>query len=148
MHWVPEGIYVLRDSQFRTPTNVHITDISLGFGYAGGDETRRGTLLRQTPLGAGRPQNPRHAGRPRRAQIRLRRHHPHASQAGRQGPAHRLHRGALDPHVLHDRGRRLEDAGQGRVGKNPGFKKKTKPSVFFWLFFLVFFLYLPRRESF
>jgi hypothetical protein len=44
----------------------------------------------------------------------------------------------------------------GRVGKNPGFLKKTQPSGFFWVFlfflfffgFFVFFIYLPRRESF
>ncbi len=119
MHWVPVQNLRIRDSQSRTPTNVHIIDISLGLGHAGGDETRCGSLFRQTPYGAGRSQNPRHAGCPRRAQVRLRRHHPHASQAGRQGPAHWLHGGALDIDVLHDRGRRLQDAGQGRVRENP-----------------------------
>ena len=38
---------------------------------------------------------------------------------------------------------------EGRVGKNPGKKKKTA-QWFFLLFwgFLFFFIYLPRRESF
>jgi hypothetical protein len=38
-----------------------------------------------------------------------------------------------------------------RVGKNPGFFKKTQPSGFFWVFlvfFWVFWVFLPRREGF
>jgi hypothetical protein len=44
-----------------------------------------------------------------------------------------------------------------RVGKNPGFFKKTQPSGFFWFFlgffgffgfFWVFLGFLPRREGF
>jgi hypothetical protein len=44
-----------------------------------------------------------------------------------------------------------------RVGKNPGFFKKTQPSGFFWVFlgffgffgfFWVFLGFLPRREGF
>jgi hypothetical protein len=39
-----------------------------------------------------------------------------------------------------------------RVGKNPGLKIKIKnsPVVFFWVcwVFLIFFIYLPRRQSF
>jgi hypothetical protein len=63
--------------------------------------------------------------------------------------------------------------GPGRVGKNPGLKKKTSPVVFFWVFWVFFcffwfflgflgylgflgffgffgffFIYLPRRDSF
>jgi hypothetical protein len=43
---------------------------------------------------------------------------------------------------------------ESRVGKNPGFFKKTQPSVFFWFFlgFLGFFgffwFFLPGREGF
>ncbi len=45
----------------------------------------------------------------------------------------------------------------GRVGKNPGFLKKTQPSGVFWVFgfflgflgfFWVFWVFLPRREGF
>ncbi len=53
----------------------------------------------------------------------------------------------------------LNDMGvvTGRVGKNPGFFKKTQPSGFFWVFlgffgffgfFWVFLGFLPRREGF
>ncbi len=37
---------------------------------------------------------------------------------------------------------------RGRVGKNPGLKKKPSPVVFFCFFFVFFLVYLPRRESF
>jgi hypothetical protein len=38
-----------------------------------------------------------------------------------------------------------------RVGKNPGFFKKTQPSGFFWVFlgfFGFFWVFLPGREGF
>ncbi|KAM9129668.1 uroporphyrinogen decarboxylase isoform 3-T3 [Pangshura tecta] len=87
-----------------------------GSGHGGGDGARQRAHFPGAPQGGRGPaEAAAEGGRVGGAGLRLPGHHADPAQPGGQSAPDRLLRGAVDPHVLHDRRRWLQYHGQGQA---------------------------------